>query len=194
MAEIIPVISELVRAFDMQNIRILLPPPNPYNSVPQGTTPDAALYRSQLGTPVFANLKFSGAAYTDNLGNRLNFPDLIFDTVILTLDQTKNIVTTVIQGLDGTVKEYIGLGDYSINIHLIITGPNGQYPRAQVAQLRQMLLAPIPISVTSWYLQLFGINNLVVNSFSFAQEIGGYSYQPVSISALSDNYVQFTVS
>lgn len=186
------IITDLARAFDMQNVRIMMPSPNPYGAIPATTTPDAPLYRSKLGTPVYCDIKFTGQSYTDNSGKVLSFPDLVFETVIMSINQSKNIVKTEVQGLDGTVKEYIGLGDFVVSINLIVTGPNGQYPRDKVALLRQMLMAPIPVAVTSWYLQIFGISYLVVESFSIGQEEGGYSYQPVSISCLSDNFVQFS--
>ena len=191
---VVPIASEVIRAFDMQNIRILAPPPNQFNgAISQLTTQDTAFYKSNLGTPVLADITFYGGAYTDNLGNILNFPKMTFYTVLLSVSQSKNIIETIIQGRDGTVKEYIGMGDYRVDVNLLITAPNGSYPRQEVQQLKQMLVAPMSLQVTSWYLQLFGISYLVVNSFTCDQVEGGYSIQPVRICCSSDLPLQFSV-
>lgn len=187
-------IGQLVQLYNLQNLVILSPPPSPYAAIAGNPSPDKALYNGVLNTPVYANISFKGGSYTDVNGNIYNFPTITFDTVILTVSQHKNIVTTEIQGRPGTVKEYIGLGDYQIGIKLIITGANGTYPRDQVSALRQMLIAPLSIEVTSWYLQMLGISYLTISSFDIDQAVGGYSYQAVSISAFSDSPVEFSIS
>ena len=109
-----------------------------------------------------------------------------YEAVIITVAQAKNIVKTEIQGRNGTVKEYIGLGDYEVTINGIITGTNGKRPNDQIQALQKMLDAPIPIEVASAYLQGFGINYLVVDSYEMGEDEGGYAYQKFSISCLSD--------
>jgi hypothetical protein len=115
-----------------------------------------------------------------------SFKDLVFDSILITVNQSKNITKTDIQGRDGTVKEYIGMGDYVITINGIITGNNGHYPIDEVKDLKKMLDANIAISVVSWYLQNLDVSLIVITDFEIPQEMGGYSYQKFSISALSD--------
>jgi hypothetical protein len=107
----------------------------------------------------------------------------------MTVNQSKNIVTTQIQGRNGTVKEYIGMGDYGIIINGIITtkNGNGHYPIDEVRDLKLMLNANKPIKVASTYLQNLDIKTIVIKDYEFAQETGGYSYQKFSITAMSDN-------
>lgn len=151
-----------------------------------GVVSDAPIYYSQLGTPVFSDITFKAVQYTDNAGNVINTTDLTYAAVLLSVDQAKKIIKTEIQGRNGTVKEYIGMDDYSIKVQGIITGGNGIHPRNEIASLKRMLDAPVPIPVISAYLQNLGINNAVVQSYSFAQEEGGMSYQTFSIDLLSD--------
>lgn len=190
----------LRREFRLDNVRIVsaLPPVNtgrgtaqvnqPENgfTISQQTRIDPVLYKSALGTPVYTNLQFTGKNYEDQYGRPKQFPTLVFDTVIMTVNQSKNIVTTAIQGRDGTVKEYIGMGDYVITINGIITGANGHYPVDEVRELKKMLDAPIAIDVVSWYLQNLDISTIVIKDYDIPQVEGGYSYQRFSINALSD--------
>lgn len=199
--------SELIRQFNLQNVRIVdARPPvvipstqrpstdNPYeNKISQAVTIDPELYKSSLGTPVLTNLQFTGQTWVDQYGKTQTFKTLLFDAVLLTVNQSKNIITTDIQGRNGTVKEYIGDGDYTITINGIITGPNGHYPKDEVKDLKRMLNANIAISVVSWYLQNLDVSSIVVKDYEIAQEAGGYSFQNFSINALSDTPTEIQI-
>lgn len=175
--------------------------PNNKYDINQTVYTDPELYKSQLGTPVYTNIEFLSKNYeTKTKGLFKDTPGrkevgandgkdksaLVFEAVLLTVNQAKKIVKTEIQGRDGTVKEYIGMGDYEISINGVITGGNGHYPIDEVARLKQMLDAPVPIPVVSTYLNNLGINLLVVESYELAQVAGGYSYQTFSITCTSD--------
>jgi hypothetical protein len=148
---------------------------------------DKEVSKSSLGTPVYANLQFLGDSFTDNQNKTTTFKTLTFDSVIMTVNQQKNIVITAIQGRDGTVKEEIGKGDYSVTINGIITGSNGHYPIDEVKELKKMLDANKALQVVSSFLQNLDVNYLVIKDYDLPQETGGYSYQRFSINALSDN-------
>lgn len=154
---------------------------------PQAVQRDSPLYKGELGTDVYSNLDISGGNYTDNKGVQTTFQGITLDTVLFNVSQSKNILKTNIQGSDGgTVKEYIGQGDYNIDIALIITGANGLHPFDTVAQLKRILDAPVALKVNSFYLNNLGIYNIVIESYSLPQEAGGWSQQNVSIQAVSD--------
>lgn len=181
-------IEQLARRFNLQNVRILKPQKQDFQ-IDQGSTPDPQLYLSTLGTPVLVDLTFHGDTYVDENGNTFSFDDFVLVTVLITISQTKNIVKTPIQGRKGTVKEYIGLGDYQVNIAGILTGTNGVYPRTDVQTLKTIVCAPVALTVTSWYLQMFDINSLVIDSYDIGQDEGGYSRQPFTITTSSDEQV-----
>ncbi|QTE37471.1 DUF6046 domain-containing protein [Mucilaginibacter gossypii] len=178
--------SQLVRTFGMQNLKILHAPRNEYQ-ISQVTTQDEELYRSQLGTPVMADLTFLAGEFKNEDGVIKTFDTLTLVTVLISVSQTKNIVKTSIQGRSGTVKEYNGMGDYVITINGVITGTNGHYPKEEVAALKNMLISNKSIAVVSWFLNLWDIHNITIDDFSINPEEGGYSYQPFTIDASSDS-------
>ena len=201
--------EELKRAFQMSAVNIvqdfipfppnlyppLKDPQNPYDSYAIGDAfPDKEVAISKLGTAVFSNITFLADSYTDNYDKETTFKDMTFDTVIMTVNQSKNIVTTQIQGRNGTVKEYIGDGDYNITINIIITGTNNHYPISEVRDFKLILNANKSLKIASKYLDTLDISNIVIKDYEFAQEVGGYSYQKISISALSDKAQEIFVS
>jgi hypothetical protein len=155
--------------------------------IDQTTEIDKELYKSALGTPVYTDINFLTESYeTKTKGQFIDTPNLRYDAVLITASQAKKIIKTEIQGRDFTVKEYIGKDDYGVTINGIITGKNGHYPADEVAFLKQILDAPVPIPVASNYLNNIGINLLVVESYELAQDAGGYSYQTFTINCVSD--------
>jgi hypothetical protein len=188
-------ITSLLRRYNLQNTNIkIVKDENKYQDrVPQSTSADKELYKSSLGTPVVADVTLKGGTYTDNNGRTITFADIVLATVLVNVSQSKRIILTEIQGRDGTVKEYIGLDDYNVSIDGILTGPNGHYPIEEVAIIREICKAPIPIQVVSRYLQNLDIFNLVIKDFSFDQEPGGYSKQNFSLQCLSDTPVELII-
>lgn len=159
-------------------------------------------YTSSLGTPVYTNIEFLPGTYEtktkgvfNSFGSSTDGPDrLRYEAVLITVSQEKKIITTAIQGRDGTVKEYIGLDDYQVVVNGIITGANGQRPMDQIIALKKMLDAPIAVEVASRYLQALDINYLVLKSYELDEQEGGYSYQRFSLTFISDvlQEIQFT--
>lgn len=132
---------------------------------------------SYLGTPVFADVAFP----------RDGKPDLVLDTVLIDVSMRKNIVTTVVQGRPGTVKEYIADGDYEVRIRgIIVSNGNNNYPGEQVRDLHQVLSRSEAIPVVADFLRLYNIYNLVVMDYSFPQKEGYQNLQAFEITCLSD--------
>ena len=177
----------------LNNVRIINASVIPY-VILNGVLKDLPIGISELGTPIYSDLTFDACSYTDNNGRRIDVDEVNVQTVLITLDQPINIVKTVIQGRDGTVKEYIGKDDMQVTINGIITGKNGVYPLQKVNDLKAWLDAPISKGLTTWWLDNLGISNVVVSSFQFPQTEGGYSYQVFSISAISDTPVELKIS
>lgn len=148
--------------------------------------------KSALGTLVLSQLKF---ADTTNLLLELNGKKgrvlehkRPIDACLFSVNQTKNIIKTNIQGSNkGSIKEFINDGDYSINIKGIINGLNGVYPSYAVDDLIQYLIQPKELEIICPFLnELFGITYIVVENYSFPQNEGGYSYQVFEINAISE--------
>lgn len=137
---------------------------------------------SVLGTPVYDNLTI------DTDGENLRI-----DTVLITVSQTKNIVKTAIQGLAGTVKEYISDGDYIIKINGIIAGEGLEYPTDDVNTLIEILKRAEKVRVTSKFLQLFGIDDIVIESYEMKQD-EFINMQSFEITAVSDKPIELLLN
>jgi hypothetical protein len=163
---------------------------NPYirgiSTNPTNTASDVGLYKSDLGTKVYANVTFGSINYPDKNGNNITTPEITFEAILVSVTFPRNIVKTAIEGRDGTVKEYIGEGDAQITFTGVITGGNGIYPAKNISDLMKVIKAPWPIPVISTHLLNLGIYSVVFDERSFEQEEGSYSYQTFSINAVSD--------
>lgn len=149
-------------------------------------------------SPVMCYLKFIGGTYTDLEGTSTDFPDITFETVVVTASLSKNIVKTNISGRNGSVKESINRNDWDIEIRAIITADapvnstiekrnqNGVFPRTNMSYIWELIQSEIAIPVDCWYLQLFDINNLVIEDFTTQQIEGEYSVQRIVIKCCSD--------
>ena len=150
-----------------------------------GDTPTEK-FVSKLGTVVYSNIIFNAGSILN--GNEIveSWQDFRIDDVLLNVSQSKKIVTTEIQGRDGTVKEYIGLDDFQVQITGRLNGTYNVNPKDLTRQLKIILSAGQPLEVTSWYLQNLDINDIVVKDFNFGQSEGEYSTQYFTINAMSD--------
>jgi hypothetical protein len=172
---------------------------NPYKKI-EPTEKDKPLYKSALGTFVFCNFEIQPGSWTDDKGvvhkwRNPNHKDglLVFDTVLMMVDQPKNIVKTKVQGKNGSVKEYISDDDYMINIRLLIVGKPGVMPLDEVSALKKALSAPVPLAINSRWLQNLGIDSIVVEHVSYPQVEGEYSMQAVEIRASSDEPIELII-
>lgn len=130
-------------------------------------------------------VQFMSGNYEDAKGRIVTFPEIKLESALVTVSQAKKIINTEIDGQDGTVTEYIGMGDYEVNLNGIFTGANGVEPIQQKIDLKKMLDAPIPIDVVCPQLQTLGIHQVIVTNYEIPQDEGGISYQRFSISFIS---------
>lgn len=152
---------------------------------------DPAEFKSMFGLPVYSNIKIDPFNYDTLSGENVSIKDSItIDTVLMTITQSKNIVTTPIQGRNGTVKEYVSDGDYQIDISGTIVSKSNNYPTQDVNTLVQICKSPVALTIISEYLQYFGIHDVVIQDFSFPQTQGFRNQQEFSISCLSDTPVE----
>ena len=117
----------------------------------------------------------------------LTIPD-----VTINISKQKEIVKTAIVGRTGTIKEYITDGDYqlSISIGIVSVDENNQiidqYPESAISTLREVLEENQSLEASSTFLDVFGINKIVVTGFS-AKQMTYANRQVVEVSALSDD-------
>jgi hypothetical protein len=112
------------------------------------------------------------------------------EIALVNVSQTRNIVTTAVQGLDGTIKEYISDGDFNINISATLVGDEADvYPSDSVNTLLNMFKSKNAIDIYSTVLnKYFGIKSIVITNYNFYQaEVGMRNVQNVDFTCISDN-------
>jgi len=187
-------IDLLLEYSKLQNVKIHDATNSPY-VIGKGNTQDKTDFVSKLGTPVYSNIIFNSAQVFSNDGHIIGFwEDFRVDDVLLQVSQSKKIVTTEIQGRDGTVKEYIGLDDFQVQITGRLNGKYNVNPKEDTKQLKEILDAGQPLAITNWWLQNLGITDIVVQNYSFEQTEGEYSTQYFTINAISDKVVEATIT
>jgi len=154
-----------------------------------------------LGTPVFCNLELIPGEYTNKDGDPIKYgggvgsENFRIDTVLIDVSQQKQIIKTPIQGVSGTVKEYISKGDYQVKVRGALVDQSAQrYPQEQAQQLREFLEVEDSIGIASRFLNdVFEVQEIVIDSFSFPQVEGFQNVQLFEFSAISDDPIELTV-
>lgn len=137
---------------------------------------------SMLGTPVFCDMILQ----TQDGSISLQLMD-----VLTTVDRPKIIERTQIVGKNYSVKEHISNGDYSVRIQGRLVSPFSKaYPRNDMADLIALCEDDEALKVTSEYLQMFGIYEIVVEHPSFPQKEGFQNTQLFDLTCLSDQPIQ----
>ncbi len=158
---------------------------------PLSVESDEATKTSYLGTPVFSNIEIKPFKWDTLDGQTIEIKNGIsIDHCLISISQQKNIVTTPIAGLNGTVKEYISDGDFAIDIEGTISSKQNVYPETEVNELIQILKAQTNLTIISEFLNWFGISSTVVTNYDFPQTEGFRNVQEFKISLLSDNPVE----
>lgn len=163
---------------------------------------DEANFVSVLGTPVYSNLEFlktsgtsadNSQAVGEQRGNSQTL--LRIDSCVMVVTQTKEIVRTAIQGRNGTVKEYISDGDFMVNIRGAIMSdfPN-VYPREDVELFIEIMGLKKSIPIASMFLDMFSIQEMVVENYLIAEKLGSRNEVPFEINALSDYPIEFKLN
>lgn len=161
------------------------------------------LKSSKFGIPVFDMFSFNCTE-----GNRLSYTaskefgggqvilgaPFDFETALIEVNQTKNIVKTSIAGTDGTVKEYMSEGDYIINLKGVIVGEIANQ-RPDINQLNSLvayLKAPLSLPVYCNFLNELLINSVVVESYKLGQREGARNVIDIEINMLSDSVIELS--
>ena len=159
---------------------------------------------SIFGTPVYGTVFFAQPNYdvssfnpdtreyvttnfSTQLGENTN-GGFIIENCIIDVSQAKNIVKTDVIDNNGTIKEYISESDYAITIRgFLSTQSPDLYPTEEVGILVNYLKAPVALSITSTFLNTqFGINDVVVESYTMSQQQGLRNVQYFQINCSSD--------
>ena len=189
----------------MPNIPITVTIPNAL-AVAQGAVVSTIIGRTQAnGKPLPVVLpelnignsaKYLGVPALTELAFQYEGKKYYLNDCIMVVSTEKEIITTKLAGRNGTVKEYVSDGDYTIDVTASITGDymlsSGQtfgaetdYPLQEMALFIKILKAQITLDVTSDWLALFNIKSVVIKNYNFPQETFSNS-QNFTMTMLSD--------
>lgn len=162
-------------------------------TVNTGYNPDTQDAISGLGLPVYGrivlghNQEGTANSYVDAQGNSGSYPTIVIDCGLITVDYNQQVIRTYIQGRKGSIKEYISAGDNDITITGIYTAQADVAPYSFIDSLNKLLNAPVSIPIRNTYLNLLGVNYIVLMAGSqLPQTAGGYAIQNFTIKAISD--------
>ena len=188
-------VKGLVEFAGIPNVKVLDAQNSPY-VINAGVAQDVPIGVSKsLGTPILSNIIFDKGKILDTNGIEVDFwNDFTIDDCLITVSQSKKIIVTEIQGRNGTVKEYIGLDDFQVNIVGRLNEAYGVNPKEDTKILHKILSSGAPLAITNWFLQNLDINFIVVKDFDIPQLEGMYSTQYFTITAISDRVVEAKIT
>jgi len=145
-----------------------------------------------LGTPVIDNLIFPAGKYKTLQGEIIEYEKLVIDNALLTVNRTKNIVESNINGRNGTVKEFINADDFTISMSGSFTSVFGSIPIEMFQKFALIEQSPEALKVESKFLNtLFNIDKVVLTSFSCIQR-GSLNDFDVNIEMKADDDFNYT--
>jgi hypothetical protein len=110
---------------------------------------------------------------------------------VVAISRKKNVISTPMVGMTGTIKESVNAEDYQLSINVGVQAVRDgvltdEYPSEGIRQLRSFFDTDEAIKVNSAFLEIFDIDNIVITGFALTQMTES-NYQQISISALSDD-------
>ena len=142
---------------------------------------EAPVSVTYLGTFVYSNLIFNA----DEDISR----DLIIDNVLMEVNQVRNIVTTPVNGRNGTVKEYISDGDYQITARGMLVNPVNSFPEKDLELFLTICKLERVVEVSSKFLQFFDINDVVITNYRVSEKLGTRNEVPFELTMVSDQEI-----
>lgn len=131
-----------------------------------------------LGLPIFQKVVFKQSGKE---------PLFLGDTLV-SFSLSRTIVKTQVNGLDGTIKEFISNNDYKVNIKGFLVSDNPyKAPEKQIRAFRQWFAeTKRQIQVEGRMFDVLRISSIVVEDFDLPKLPGYVGLQPYEINALSD--------
>lgn len=152
---------------------------------------DVPIGRSLLGTPIYTRVVLKETFDTVINNDIAGVGFIKLDNAIVTVTQSKNIIKTAVQGRNGTIKEYISDGDYTIKIDTVITSPYPLvFPTEELNYLNELLQIQNEIVIDSDFINLFNVSYCVVESYDFNQVEGSRNKVNFTMTLISDYPVE----
>ncbi len=112
--------------------------------------------------------------------------DLFLQSAVINLSRAKNIIQTVVQGRDSSIKEFINNGDWIISVNGIFCDKGWNYPIEKVQEFNRWMEKNKNLQVTNEILNGLGIYELVILDYTLSKT-PHINCQPYSFNAVSDS-------
>jgi len=115
--------------------------------------------------------------------------DLVLESAVIAYSRQKNIVQTIVQGRDTSIKEFINNGDWQISVQGIICRKAWEYPIDEIDLFNRFMEKNVAISVVHEVLNQLGVYEVVVTDYSLPQT-SMINCQPYSFNCLQDSPIE----
>jgi len=141
-----------------------------------------------LGLPVWDTVTLIAEPYTKDDGTVITQPTgLTLDIALCEISNDRNVVKTKIAGLNGTIKEYMSDGDYSVNIKGSVVNPLSNMPPIDELNALYIITShPESLTVRSNFLDYFDIQKLVIEKPIIKQREGMRNVVDFELQCISD--------
>lgn len=143
-------------------------------------------FQSDLGTPVYSFVEFPEGQYQTLDGETIRFDGIRLTTVLVDIGQVKNVVTTPIQGRNGTIKEYTSDGDWTITLTGRIVNQINAFPDVEMYKIKELVKVPDTIEVVCPFLNKMDISTVMITEATFTEIEGSRNQVDFEIYCLSD--------
>jgi len=134
------------------------------------------------GSPIISSLQIDDAE-----DYQFRTKGMFFSDVLMDLNLERNIVKTSVDGLDGTIKEFISNGDWQINIMgILISDDRTKGPIEQIKEFTSLVMMKSSLRVSSPLLEAIRVYSIVVTQIDLPNSGNLINIRPFRISALSD--------
>ena len=160
--------------------------------VPKGVSPLGTLYQQEL--------KFLAGSYTTPSGQVFEYGELKLHSCSLSYYLRNKVVSTPVNGLNGTIKEYISAEDVLITVNgNIVAGIGLLYPEDKILALTSLYEAKKTLKVKNSFLNnKLNVNSVVIEEIR-TRDPEDFRVVPFEMSLISDfddfdNFDNFVLS
>ena len=148
---------------------------------------------SQLGTPLFDDVTFLAGSYIDEeTSEPITYDEVNLESVQIVVNQSKNIVKSSVAGRNGTIKEYVSLGDYEVSITAKVTELLNVFPFDQLERFQGLKNSPEAVVCICRVLnEIFEVSEFVIEDMQVSTIPGSINEVDLRINMSSDDDINF---
>lgn len=119
--------------------------------------------------------------------------DLVLDSAVVTYNRQRNIVETVVQNRDTTIKEFINNGSWTFSVTGILCRNGNIFPRDLIVEWDRFMSKKQSLPIVHEVLNAIGIYEMVVKDYSM-QPSPYINCQPYTFNAVQDTPIELQIN